>query len=839
MGKEPQRLYRICATYDTETCNLGSGEDARAFPVLFIFDDLREIEIESYIPDMDGERVRFMRGYKEALGYIEELIDYGCDEGIIPVIAAYNLIFDLQPILYPLFMRHPEMKVNAQSSTNVYTLDILDEDSGKTVLRFWDTFHLEMNGLAAMGATCGFAKASGEWDYSLVRTPETKLTPEELDYAKRDVQVIAAYLRFLCDANEWLTSDMLGNVVITKTSLVRQMARRTIGRNRIRKRNGSKMSLDRMFSLTCLQELPDDYDSYGLRTACFRGGFTFTAAATASTVIERVCSLDVTSMHHLFIAGSRVPVHFTKADSETLDHVCAQIVEREVEDVLRNYSHPFLTAVHARLRFRGLRLKKGSAFADYGIALLAQGKFKDVFEAHELDDANMRNADAENSLRSEGWHDSATGATFAFGKLYEAESCIVHVTEWELWAISQVYEWDSMEALSGEIAVKSVLPPDYVTLQTNILFARKTDAKHIVNEYHEGIPFYDIPASIPDSIAGKLRAGAMSADLLRGWYQSTVKGAFNSVYGTMAQNVFKPDYTFDDIAEMEIDLNSRTTADNFDDKKPKKCKVLYTYGMRIVGGSRVHLVLAIELLHRSFGSRIRICGGDTDSIKLSVDEDIEANDILEALEPLHEAARRAISVNQRRVRELFPHLASDLAYIGEFEVEPASKESVYYDKHLEAWNKARVSVAGTEAHITCAGLSRPRGKYHIEHYLGDMLVENEAERILPLVLGYNVFIAPELSHALGHKRPLFRDTLDEDVTDYLGNTYRVNCYRSIALYPTGRWLGDAAKRANAENIEYLRCRYSREVETEARTVRISDRKAELWKGEELEVVHVI
>lgn len=91
-----------------------------------------------------------------------------------------------------------------------------------------------------MGETCGLPKAVGDWDYSLVRTPETPLTEEEMFYARRDVQVIPQYLQWLLRANHWLTPDMLGCRVLTKTSLVRQMARREIGGRRVTLQGGKK-----------------------------------------------------------------------------------------------------------------------------------------------------------------------------------------------------------------------------------------------------------------------------------------------------------------------------------------------------------------------------------------------------------------------------------------------------------------------------------------------------------------------------------------------------------------------------------------------------------------------
>lgn len=227
--------FRLAAIFDTETANISHGVETRAYPILYIFNDLRDTSLESYDPTSDD--VRFYRHVDEALAYIDDLIAYGSEHDYVPVIAAYNLMFDMQTLMLALTSSYT-ISVNAQTATSVYTLDLCVD--GNVVCRFWDVFYLEMGGLRAMGETCGLPKAVGDWDYTLVRTPETPLTEDELFYARRDVQVIPQYLQWLLHANHWLTSDMLGSRVLTKTSLVRQMARREIGGRRVTLQGGKK-----------------------------------------------------------------------------------------------------------------------------------------------------------------------------------------------------------------------------------------------------------------------------------------------------------------------------------------------------------------------------------------------------------------------------------------------------------------------------------------------------------------------------------------------------------------------------------------------------------------------
>lgn len=177
--RQNRTSYRIAASYDTETTNLVKDNDHVAICILYIFADLLDIDLRAY--EQGDEKINFYRTENEAIGYIQRLVDKGLNNGFVPIICAYNLMFDMQTLMESLSFLY-NMKVNAQSGTNVYTLDLLQDD--KVVLRFWDTFHLEMRGLRAMGETCGLPKAVGDWDYTLIRSNNTELTEKELYYAE-------------------------------------------------------------------------------------------------------------------------------------------------------------------------------------------------------------------------------------------------------------------------------------------------------------------------------------------------------------------------------------------------------------------------------------------------------------------------------------------------------------------------------------------------------------------------------------------------------------------------------------------------------------------------------
>ena len=792
------RKFKVCAAYDTETCNYGDGADTRAYPILFIVNDFRMIDVKNYVFN-ESDDIRFYRYSKELYAYFDDLISYGLDHNIIPIVTAYNLMFDLQPLMFDLSQRF-ELKVTAQTATSAYAVDLCIK--GVRVLRFWDTFYLEMGGLRAMGEICGLPKAVGDWDYSLVRTPETVLTETELFYAKRDVQVIPAYLKYVLTANAFLSSDMLGSQVMTKTSIVRQMAKLELGKLKYKKRNGKKMTLGKSFRMTCEQEFPKTFAQYALRKACFRGGLTFTSANYATQIMHNVASLDVTSMHHTFINGRMLPVHFTSVPTGLLEKHVQNVLNTPLDDVLTCYERPFNVAFHAKIRFKNLRLKKNTVFSRCGIGILSEGKFSR--HAVNLDiGKDDRNKNAEAGIKKMGWLDTATNAVFAFGKLMQAREAVLCVNEIEVWCIGQVYDFDSFNVVLGEESIKFAVPPDYVSLQSNILFERKQVMKNILKKYVFGEKYTaDIPTVIPAGIRDELKNGTADETFLQGYYNSTVKGMFNGIYGTQAMDLMRPDFCVLN-GEIMIDPKSKTTSDNFAERRPKKINVLYTYGMRIVGGSRMHLIIALELLHRYFGEKAIPTGGDTDSIKISLDTSITDADLEIALKPIADASDAAINRVQERNRRTWPQFASALDGIGHFDIEKCG-DGTRWESHMESWNKARISVSNGKTHVTCAGLSRPRGKYHVENWCNDMLRAGyDFASVAHAILGYNTFVSPDLCFYLQTKRPPVNARFRGVVTDYRGKKASIDARESIALYPNGRWLGETDKMANAQNVKWL------------------------------------
>lgn len=824
----PRKPYVIRAVYDTETSNvmLPVTEDGItiskpiAYPVLYILNKLTT-GIEQYEPELCDE-VLFYRTPGGFFKFIEELIEEAAGE-FIPIVCTYNLMFDLQPVIHELRKRYP-ITVNAQSSRNAYTVDLLDPDL-EPVLRFWDTSHLEPRGLRYMGEAAGFEKATGDWDYTLIRTPETPLTDLELHYAKRDVQVIPAYLKYILDTNQYLDPGDLGNKIVTKTSIVRQMAKHIIGPLQVPSEKGGTRTLEQLMRIQCRAEAPRDYHTYATRKACFRGGLTFTAANYASKLHTNVVSVDAVSMHHAHINGAHVWCKFTETYHQTLKRMLDVVRSRSLDRVLEEYERPFPFGFHAHVRIYNLRPKKDSVFERAGIWTLAEAKCSGTCHVEGYD--NPRGEAAEAEIKKRGYTDAASGTeesprVFAYSKLVSAAVAEVYVTEIEWWILCQVYDMDKYEVLEGESTTKTCRPPEYVTLLSNMLYNQKDELKKILKTYKPGEPYNLTDSRLPKHVQRGISTGEYSKEYLESYYKNIIKGSYNAIYGSQAQDVYKPNYTTDETGNLIIDESSISAPDNFAGASSAGL-VWYTYGMRIVGRSRMHLVIAIMLLDRALGNRISILGGDTDSLKISTDPDVSDADIIEALAPLHRATKEALDYVQQQSRENYPELTSSLDHLGEYEIETyAGGKFSRYKYMIESWNKCRLAVDQNDmVHITCAGVSRPEGVYNLEDLATDMLAKYGLE-VLDHILAYNTFFDPSISYLLEHNNPAPDAVIDMDIEDYLGNVSHVHSYQSIALDETGKTIGDTFKIGNMENICYKK-RLGENIDQRTRDVWIDEK----------------
>ena len=84
----------------------------------------------------------------------------------------------------------------------------------------------------------------------------------------------------------------------------------------------------------------------------------------------------------------------------------------------------------------------------------------------------------------------------------------------------------------------------------------------------------------------------------------------------------------------------------------------------------------------------------------------------------------------------------------------------------------------------------------------------------------------ELCYALEHYVPKATDIYIGEITDYLGNTTRVQQYEAVALYDSSRNLGDTTKKTNLDNVRYLR-KHGLDVDTTEKWLQVVDGKPQI------------
>ena len=689
-----KQKFRVIGSLDTETTSTGRG---------------------SFVCLLQLRTWKNLKGKGATTFYStpEELVDALPMGGEpTPIIAVYNLQFDFVS-LEPIFIEKGFELSSFGPATSPFYIDVMKDN--EIVLRFWEVSRLCPQGLAVMGELAGLPKLDGEWDYSIYREPGCELTEEEKEYAVRDTEVIQRYLNYLLKTNNFVKESDLGTRLLTQTGLVRLFGERVVGRKPLR-----------AFRAAAAQEEPEDEGAYRLRKACFRAGLTFTGGANAGKIFENVISIDTISMHHSFILGRMVPRGFHKVEPAILGRALSTIFETSVEEVLANYEQPFGTAIHARVRFKGLKLRAGSVFEAQGIASLARGKFThQVIYDWEDGDASQS---AENRNRRAGYLDCGVGLKFAFGKLISAQEATIFLTELEAWVMSQVYEWEDFEVLDGEITTRFQVPPKYILELDQALYNNKSSMKRFL----KGEEASEVPQAIKEA----------PRSVQEGYYLRTSKGMFNSVFGLCAMDGHK--------YEMEY-------------TKIKSPSSWYSMGMRIAGGSRVHLVIAMLLINEKFHGEFQILGGDTDSIKIS---GLTNDQIQTALQPLHDAITRAINItlDQAGIE------STQFTGIGTFESEGTAELEV------EVFNKNRLAWTGDKFELTAAGIPTPPNRPNLENALTALARKYGSRAVMEKIYGPNLEVDSSLSCFLFPVRPTSRT-----VSGFAAAT---------SLIPTPRLLGD-------------------------------------------------
>lgn len=613
-----------------------------------------------------------------------------------PIMAMYDCMYSLSPS-WKAIAREWRIIPTAKSSGEVYSLKLKRKDAepdAEPAAVIFDLRHIMPRGMTGMAEVVDMERdGTAEQDCMIMR-----------EYAARFIDQY--------DLTDPRTGICLGSKVLTLTSLARYQVRREISQlcyERHGRRGNTARSLGQDYALDAAREAPHTYNEYAMRRACMRGGFTFVAAREALEPKGETLSIDETSAYHAHAICRYVPEEFKPKAPEWLQKAAEGIVSKSTAAVLYSYRMPFTTYMHVEVEFTGLRLRPGTVFAAQEIGLEGIARLYATSGVQGIDNESM--VRAEEGIRSRGYADTIEGGVYAFAKVMEAKRLTTWVTEQELWCMAQVYEWESMRVIRGEATRKRKRPDDQAILTSMYFWTEKQEAKEAKDEARDS--------------AEKAKLTAI--------YKGEIKPKFNSAgYGIHARDEYRPEWTIDDRGEWH--LSEAISPETFDDRKPKRPRAWMNYGMRIAGGARMHLIIAMQLIWAAYGDRARIVAGDTDSLKITTD--LTDEDILTALKPLHDATRTAIDRVTGRARTLWHGYYDPMDGVGEFV--PEGRANVFYT----AGPKQYITIdKGGAVDLTCAGIPKDSS---YSAWLKCM-VDRYGPDILPRVFTFGVTLAPNVS----------------------------------------------------------------------------------------------
>lgn len=795
-----KKAYRIIGAYDSETTNITVRGEVIAFPILHQLglSDIPITELDAQNVE-DHVNVELFRHSIDLYDRLDSLVETEYD--YVPVILCHNLSFDMYG-LSPWLSRH-DVRVLAKSERKPITFTIRGEN-GENRLVIWDTLIFTQQSLERMGLDCGYEKGVGEWDYDLVRTPETPLTVDEIDYAKKDVYALLAWFGWWIRRNPDISPEKLGLNVVTKTGIVRE--RRKVRFHEVKK-PWQKNSIGKFWLYRNRTEAPKSDDELFTMLACTRGGLTFCSSKCASVPFNLsesgfvISAYDATSQHPAQLVSHFYPIEFREVPPYLLDLAFELVGKTNLKRILRWWDKPFNVAFNACFEFTNLRPRKGSIFDKYGVYPLASARYR-TDEQLKMDEENGDKAAYDAHLKGRSYSDSVVNPVSAFGKLISADKARLYITELTAYEVWRAYEWDNVRAVHGYMTGRFSRPSDMDVVSTMQFYKAKNAFKMARETFYEtgtitnGDDLRDL--GIAPMIVDELEAGTISSGDVEATYLS-LKADLNAIFGINASNEYRRDTVLTDngiIYQGDFGMVNR----------PKNPKVWYQFGQRIVGWSRIAQICAMDLLEPY---TLRVVNGDTDSVKIVIQrEDLE--NASKALDVLGYAIDNGKEKVCARVMHAYPEFYDELEkigyYVGEFVT----------DRFCASWNKAYCSQdIGKDGKrrfaFTLAGIPTRRRQSAFSSFIGiNGLADRfyglgwSFEEIASLFLGYNVTYANDVIKLNGRRFPEWGETTFEKVTDYLGETSLVAEPSSLALYPMSKTVNDTSSAENLVNSRYAK-----------------------------------
>lgn len=137
-------------------------------------------------------------------------------------------------------------------------------------------------------------KLVGDLDYTILRTPKTKLTDTELAYCFNDVLVM--YFGLL------QYKEKYGHVIDIPFTQTGEVRKEVIDRMNV--------SSEYKYRKRCIKLIPETIEDYTLLCDCFMGGYTHSNAVHTNIVLDNVSSKDISSSYPTVMCLEKYPMTY-------------------------------------------------------------------------------------------------------------------------------------------------------------------------------------------------------------------------------------------------------------------------------------------------------------------------------------------------------------------------------------------------------------------------------------------------------------------------------------------------------------------------------------------------
>ena len=514
------------------------------------------------------------------------------------------------------------------------------------------------------------SKMIGDLDYSLIRHHETPLTADELKYCENDILIILAYI----DEQISLYADVT-KIPLTNTGRVRTYVRNNCYYSDTNHRKSSKGKYIRYRKI--MGDLTLDPRTYIQLKTAFMGGFTHSNPNYTGMTLNNVASIDLTSSYPSVMCAEKYPMSRPKL-----------LTVKNIQDI-RKFSIDY--CIVADVKFVGVSNKLG--YESY----ISESKCRNLIKP-----------------------------VINNGRIFEAESLEITLTEIDIDIISKVYEWEKIGFQNVYGFKKAYLPKPIIESILN-LYQDKTELKGV--------------------------EGSEVEYLLS-------KGMLNSIYGMSVTDIVKDNAIYNETENWgveKVDIIEEIETYN----EAKNRFLYYAWGIWVTAYARRNLWTGILAVGDDY------IYSDTDSIKcLNYSKH----------EPYVDAYNKNVTA---KLTKMCDELKFDTKLLCPKTVKGVSKPlgiwefEGNYDKFKTLGAKRYLVQEGNKYTLTVAGLSKANG---IEYIIDKC--NNDSDSIFEM-FNDTMYIPSEKTGKMTHTYIDHEQT--NLVTDFLGNEIKVNSLSGVHL----------------------------------------------------------